>query len=153
EEEDQEQGDGIEFGKETKTQAREDKKDNFDWDEDILSYYTCSNTNINKSQKKGFMELYQHHRVIIKTRHTENMFGVRFIPGTDDRLLCSGAMDSKICLNSLDYQTTLSTFSCHHNRVKDVQICPMSPKLFYSVSEDGTVRRFDIRMKYKCKWF
>ena len=43
-----------------------------------------------------------------------------------------------------DVQTT--TFNCHKGRVKEIQIHPEEPHLFWSVSEDGSVRQYDIRL-------
>ena len=85
----------------------------------------------------------------IQTDHIHNLFGVRFIPGTSDRLLCTGSMDKLVQIQSVDRQRTLKTWRIHNDRVKDVQITPRQPFVFYSVSEDGTIRRFDIRCHYK----
>ncbi|GBF94894.1 hypothetical protein Rsub_08137 [Raphidocelis subcapitata] len=40
----------------------------------------------------------------------------------------------------------VTVFSCHDNRVKDVKVAPGEPHLFWSASEDGTVRQFDTRL-------
>jgi WD40 repeat protein len=48
--------------------------------------------------------------------------------------------------NSLiaDVQTT--HFNCHRGRIKEIQVQPEEPSLFWSVSEDGTVRQYDLRV-------
>jgi len=48
--------------------------------------------------------------------------------------------------NSLvaDVQTT--HFNCHRGRIKEIQVQPEEPSLFWSVSEDGTVRQYDVRV-------
>jgi WD40 repeat protein len=43
--------------------------------------------------------------------------------------------------------THTQTFSCHTDRVKDVEVCLHEPSLFWSCGEDGTVRQFDIRIR------
>ena len=42
--------------------------------------------------------------------------------------------------------THTQTFSCHVDRVKDVEVSGHEPSLFWSCSEDGTVRQYDIRL-------
>eukprot|EP01084_Bolivina_argentea_P277696 474203_1 len=100
-------------------------------------YYTKNKNDINKSVCN------------IQTDHIHNLFGVRFIPGTNDRYLCTGSMDKLVQIQSVDRQRTIKNYQIHTDRVKDVQITPKQPFIFYSVSEDGTIRRFDIRMEYK----
>jgi len=85
----------------------------------------------------------------IHTEHHHNLFGVRFIPGTNDRFLCTGSMDKLVQIQSVDRQRTIKNYELHSDRVKDVQVTPRHPFIFYSVSEDGTIRRFDIRVHYK----
>eukprot|EP01083_Nonionella_stella_P316678 1149530_1 len=85
----------------------------------------------------------------IQTDHIHNLFGVRFIPGTCDRFLCTGSMDKLVQIQSIERQCTIKNYEIHSDRVKDVQITPRHPFIFYSVSEDGTIRRFDIRLEYK----
>lgn len=48
--------------------------------------------------------------------------------------------------NSLiaDVQTT--QFNCHRGRIKEIQVHPEEASLFWSVSEDGTVRQYDLRV-------
>eukprot|EP01084_Bolivina_argentea_P016287 30502_1 len=60
----------------------------------------------------------------IQTDHHHNLFGVRFIPGTSDRLLCTGSMDKFVQIQSMDRQRTIKNYQIHSDRVKDVQITP-----------------------------
>ncbi|ETO16658.1 hypothetical protein RFI_20680, partial [Reticulomyxa filosa] len=127
---------------------------NKEQNEGIYEYYMSERGKERAKKKtKGWMELNTCGNVLISTLHSENILGVRFIPGTNDRLLCSGGMDGLCCVHSLDHKTTINSYFCHFNCVKDVQVSPLLPMLFFSVCEDGTVRRFDLRMKYKCRWF
>jgi len=49
-------------------------------------------------------------------------------------------------------QTTTTTeslttsYTCHQGRVKDVEVSPDSPHLFWSAAEDGAIRQFDTRI-------
>lgn len=106
----------------------------------------------------------------IATEHASNIFGVQFLPSSGGKTLISGAMDSTVQLHHLDaepetkfrypsavgrpagvgrdcVEVTPRTeiFSCHRERVKDVEIDNGSPHLFWSVSEDGTIRQYDVR--------
>ncbi|WPT13229.1 WD and tetratricopeptide repeats protein 1 [Picochlorum sp. SENEW3] len=46
-----------------------------------------------------------------------------------------------------DYPLAEHTFfSCHTDRVKDVEVSQADPNMFWSASEDGTVRQYDYRM-------
>ena len=113
----------------------------------------------------------------IGTEHASNIFGVQFLPHSGDQILISGAMDTMVQLHRLDappetkfcYPSALDTsasstlgpqatncvevspgtivFSCHQGRVKDVEVDENSPHLFWSASEDGTIRQYDIRCK------
>ena len=39
-----------------------------------------------------------------------------------------------------------TSYTCHQGRVKDVEVSPDSPHLFWSAAEDGTIRQFDTRL-------
>ncbi|KAF6262611.1 hypothetical protein COO60DRAFT_599677 [Scenedesmus sp. NREL 46B-D3] len=39
-----------------------------------------------------------------------------------------------------------TVFHCHKSRVKEVEVCPREPHLFWSAGEDGTVRQYDMRL-------
>lgn len=57
----------------------------------------------------------------------------------------TGAGDSKIRVHDIDKKETLDIFSCHLGRVKRLATDPTEPFIFWSASEDGTIRQFDIR--------
>jgi len=46
---------------------------------------------------------------------------------------------------SVAADSSTKSFACHRGRVKDVEVEPHNPHLFWSASEDGTVRQFDVR--------
>eukprot|EP01083_Nonionella_stella_P090061 251589_1 len=105
----------------------------------------------------------------IESNHSSNIFGVRFIPGTCDRQLVTGAMDSDVRIHDISGHVLSHTemnsrssnrqssgsacvrvFHCHCSRVKDVATCEHVPFVCWSASEDGTCRRFDLREKHVC---
>jgi len=113
----------------------------------------------------------------ISTNHHANIFGVQFLPFSGDQILISGAMDRQVQLHRLDdkpenkfrsrvdlrasegaesEQTDVhpatTVFNCHKGRVKDVEVSEECPSLFWSVSEDGTLRQFDIRSRRVDVW-
>ncbi|KAK9863498.1 hypothetical protein WJX84_002533 [Apatococcus fuscideae] len=107
----------------------------------------------------------------METHHQANIFGVKFLPCSGSSKIVTGAMDYTVQLHQLDaspdtkqtpirstrprrqapdasstpvaVHTTL--YSCHKARVKDVEVEPQNPHLFWSASEDGFVRQYDIR--------
>ncbi|CAG9464325.1 unnamed protein product [Pedinophyceae sp. YPF-701] len=54
-----------------------------------------------------------------------------------------GGPGPETAVPALSAKTT--TFRCHDHRVKGVATSPTEPDMFWSVSEDGTVRQFDLR--------
>eukprot|EP00803_Ostreobium_quekettii_P007036 evm.model.scf_447EXC.1 EVM.evm.TU.scf_447EXC.1 scf_447EXC:3250-9777(-) len=100
----------------------------------------------------------------LHTQHDANIFGVHFLPCTGDRMVVSGSMDHTVNLHRLDslkaearadwaprgrgageVDPRTTVYACHRGRVKDVEVEPMNPHNFWSVSEDGTIRQFDVR--------
>uniref|UniRef100_A0A0G4HF09 Uncharacterized protein n=1 Tax=Chromera velia CCMP2878 TaxID=1169474 RepID=A0A0G4HF09_9ALVE len=97
----------------------------------------------------------------IATGHSANVFGVCFLG--DDKV-ATGAMDSEVRLNFLqrpslvpsDAATSARTpsapsrvYSCHDSRVK--HLAPetgTNPSVWWSASEDGTLRQFDERERH-----
>lgn len=119
----------------------------------------------------------------VETLHTQNIFGVGFLPRSAASLIVTGSMDGSVQLHRLErgavYHTPrdrdlagrrasldgagspalgptfrapqqvgthTQTFSCHIDRVKDIEVSRHEPSLFWSCSEDGTVRQYDIRL-------
>ncbi|GJQ14150.1 hypothetical protein GpartN1_g5941.t1 [Galdieria partita] len=80
----------------------------------------------------------------IETGHDRNIFGLRFIPCTNDRLLASGAMDCTVRVTSLDGGME-KLFEMHEDRVKTIDVEKRNPNLIFSASEDGRVYQIDLR--------
>lgn len=113
--------------------------------------------------------------LVLPTLHDANIFGVQFLP-FNDSMLVTGSWDGTVQLHTLDKGSSNSNdtqpfhssrnvagageeleciapahtvkFSCHHSRVKQVEVCPAEAHLFWSGSEDGTVRQFDTRLPF-----
>uniref|UniRef100_A0A0K2TAQ6 WD and tetratricopeptide repeats protein 1like [Oryzias latipes] n=1 Tax=Lepeophtheirus salmonis TaxID=72036 RepID=A0A0K2TAQ6_LEPSM len=83
------------------------------------------------------------------TEHNGNIFSVKFLPFSGDRILATGAGDNHINVFDIDKSKTLHNFSNHSRRVKRLEVIPDSPDTFLSASEDGTVMLFDIRAPVK----
>ena len=106
---------------------------------------------------------------VVPTLHTQNIFGVGFLPRSHGELLVTGSMDGTVQLHRLErggvqcgfggergrsspvspreVGTHTQTFACHMDRVKDIEVSRHEPSLFWSCSEDGTVRQYDVRMR------
>ncbi|KAK4536417.1 hypothetical protein CDCA_CDCA08G2442 [Cyanidium caldarium] len=76
--------------------------------------------------------------------HTANIFDVKFLPESADRIIVSCAGDHQIRISDLESQR-IRAISCHTGRVKKLATIPSMPNVFLSASEDGTVRQFDLR--------
>ncbi|CAK4099396.1 unnamed protein product [Aphanomyces euteiches] len=86
-------------------------------------------------------------RHVIETGHSMNIFGVCFIPDTNDHVVASGGMDCEVRLHYAPFRLEGSKLiATHRERVKDVVASNGVPKVFWSGAEDGLVRQFDIRM-------
>jgi DDB1- and CUL4-associated factor 8 len=102
------------------------------------------------------------------TGHTANIFCARFVPGSDNRRVVSCAGDNQIRVfdlnqsHALPSQSTSSSFrtnsaalppyrvyDAHDGRTKKIAFDSERPdSIFFSASEDGTVRMFDIRTPF-----
>ena len=85
---------------------------------------------------------------VIDSGHQFNIFGVDFLG--DPKFICSGAMDKLVFAHELNNPDFRKAFSCHTRRVKQVLADPMSLSVFWSASEDGTLRQFDLRERHVC---
>lgn len=101
----------------------------------------------------------------IETGHSANIFGVKPMPQSGDRIIVTGAMDGEVRLHSIDrdvlpkyggfHRSTFhgvkrSDFKSellykHRGRVKNVETSPSEPDLLWSSGEDGYIRQYDIR--------
>lgn len=83
------------------------------------------------------------------TGHTANVFTVKFLPHSGDRILITGAADSKVHVHDLSVKETIHMFGDHTNRVKRIATAPMWPNTFWSAAEDGVIRQYDLRENSK----
>lgn len=111
----------------------------------------------------------------VDTPHTANIFGVQFMPRSDDKVLVSGAMDGSVFIhrlestpsrqlerpskplapvmgnheeatpNCVEAESRSGLICTHGGRVKDVEVDESLPSVVWSVGEDGTVRQSDLR--------
>ncbi|KAH7464804.1 WD and tetratricopeptide repeats protein 1 [Phytophthora ramorum] len=91
---------------------------------------------------------YEQHkqRLAIETGHQLNIFAVCFVPGTDDHVLASGAMDNDVRVHYAPFREDSSkVFRVHKDRVKDIGTSWAVPKVFWTAAEDGLVYQFDLR--------
>uniref|UniRef100_A0A8C1VAZ0 WD and tetratricopeptide repeats 1 n=1 Tax=Cyprinus carpio TaxID=7962 RepID=A0A8C1VAZ0_CYPCA len=72
-----------------------------------------------------------------------------FLPHSEDRILITGAADTKVHVHDLTAKETTHMFSDHTNRVKRIAAAPMWPNTFWSAAEDGFIRQYDLRESSK----
>ncbi|EQC39666.1 hypothetical protein SDRG_03095 [Saprolegnia diclina VS20] len=85
-------------------------------------------------------------RHTIATGHSMNIFGVCFVPGTNDHVVASAGMDCEVRLHHAPFRPQGSELlASHRGRVKDLAASHLVPHVFWSGGEDGVVRQFDIR--------
>lgn len=95
----------------------------------------------------------------IPTKHRGNIFGVKFLPHTQDALIVSCAADRDIFIYDInqssrslasartgDLPTPVHSIHSHTNRVKRLETSQTEPFLFWSCGEDGVVIEHDIRV-------
>ncbi|KAI1308657.1 WD and tetratricopeptide repeats protein 1 [Halotydeus destructor] len=87
----------------------------------------------------------------VSTGHVGNIFSVKYIPGTSDNTVASGAADCNIRVHDLDTRSTSSVCSCHLGRVKRLATAPSVPFVFWSAAEDGLILQFDTRIAHSCQ--
>ena len=73
---------------------------------------------------------------------------IQFLPHSGDRILITGAADTKVHVHDLSVKETIHMFSDHTNRVKRIATAPMWPNTFWSAAEDGIIR-FTFKLKLK----
>lgn len=105
----------------------------------------------------------------ISSLHTNNIFGVSFLPQSNSSSLVTGGLDSCVSLHRITEaggtleQMHVSTsgregrgepdqlvahtakFKCHLASVNDIEVSQHDPNLAWSASTDSTVRQFDFR--------
>lgn len=100
----------------------------------------------------------------VPTLHTNNVFGISFLPQSNSSTLVTGSLDSCVSLHRIaeaggaleaagDSRTEVhhivahtATFRCHEACVNDVEVSQHEPNLAWSASSDGSIRQFDFRM-------
>jgi len=81
--------------------------------------------------------------------HQANIFGARFLTNSGDTKLVS--CDAAGLIRLVDVERNVkSRFTCNGGVTFEVVPDPLSPHLFFSCGEDGTVRMFDLRLKQAC---
>ncbi|XP_028837533.1 WD and tetratricopeptide repeats protein 1 isoform X3 [Denticeps clupeoides] len=93
---------------------------------------------------------FRHKKLItMHTGHAANIFSVKFLPHSGDRILVTGAADTKVHVHDVTAKETIHMFSDHTNRVKRIATAPMWPSNFWSAAEDGIIRQYDLRESSK----
>uniref|UniRef100_A0AAV1V211 WD and tetratricopeptide repeats protein 1 n=1 Tax=Peronospora matthiolae TaxID=2874970 RepID=A0AAV1V211_9STRA len=88
----------------------------------------------------------QKQQQVIETGHQLNIFAVRFVPGTDDHVLATGAMDHDVRIHYAPFHDSSSrVYRVHRDRVKDIGTSWAVPRVFWTAAEDGIVYQFDLR--------
>ncbi|GAB6027757.1 WD and tetratricopeptide repeats [Chamberlinius hualienensis] len=86
----------------------------------------------------------------IQTGHHGNIFSVKFVPGTNDATVVSGAADCQIRTYDVNSKEELNVCSCHIGRIKRLATLPQVPHMFWSAAEDGMIMQFDLRTRHSC---
>ena len=86
----------------------------------------------------------------LQSGHQGNIFSVKFIPDSNDNILCSGAADCKVRVHDLNSCETTLSCCCHMGRVKRLAVANNSPSMFWSGAEDGLVLQYDLRERHRC---
>ncbi len=64
---------------------------------------------------------------------------------------CAG--DTQVRVHDFEKKATIYVFNCHSRRVKRLESIHTEPFVFWSASEDGTIRQFDIRCPQHVRLF
>ncbi|KAK7019403.1 WD and tetratricopeptide repeat protein [Halocaridina rubra] len=86
----------------------------------------------------------------LPTGHRGNIFSVKFLPQSEDRVVISGAGDGRIEVREVETGDVTQLCTCHCERVKRIATVPTLPNAFFSASEDGTVMLYDMRAPHTC---
>lgn len=87
--------------------------------------------------------------VTLPTGHTQNIFGLTFLPTAFDRIItvAGDGLAKFIQIRDNGTPTVVRTWSGHRDRVKRVETEPFNPNIFFTASEDGSVGEFDLRLE------
>ncbi|CAF1250023.1 unnamed protein product [Rotaria magnacalcarata] len=91
----------------------------------------------------------------VHSGHRENIFSAKFLPETNDRRVVSCSGDGIIFHTNFDRPNNSHSnegcFTCHGAATAyEVRVIPQTPNLFFSCSDDCTVRLYDLRTKSNC---
>ncbi|CAG2161831.1 unnamed protein product [Oppiella nova] len=94
---------------------------------------------------------FRHRRVhSLQSGHQGNIFSVKFVPKTNDNIVCSGAADCRVKVHDMTGSETILVCCCHLGRVKRLAVAPDVPHMFWSAAEDGLVLQYDLRERHRC---
>ncbi|XP_067628800.1 WD and tetratricopeptide repeats protein 1 [Eurosta solidaginis] len=87
----------------------------------------------------------------IPTKHSGNIFSVKFLPRHNNALIATAAADRYIYVFDVNrHNEAILSCSCHVARVKRLATAPDSPFVFWSAGEDGGVLQLDTREQHRC---
>ncbi|XXQ31681.1 WD domain, G-beta repeat [Plasmodiophora brassicae] len=86
-------------------------------------------------------------RNVIQTDHGHNIFGVRFLDRSGS-MMATGANCSTVCISAFD--RTIARYTCHKEAVSEIEQPPDQLSVFWSSSEDATIRQWDARTMPEC---
>ncbi|XP_039288976.1 WD and tetratricopeptide repeats protein 1-like isoform X2 [Nilaparvata lugens] len=86
----------------------------------------------------------------IETGHHGNIFSVKFLPYSNDRILVTGAGDCQLLVHDVNERGPISICTCPMGRVKRLATSPNVPHIFWSAAEDGVIRQYDVRSPHYC---
>lgn len=82
-------------------------------------------------------------RATLAPGHESNVFGVTFMPHTNNSFVASAGFDHQVRYTSVETGSS-TLWTCHQDSVK--MVTAASPHVFISASIDGTARQFDARI-------
>ncbi|KAJ3389903.1 hypothetical protein HDU84_008149 [Entophlyctis sp. JEL0112] len=85
----------------------------------------------------------------VPSGHTANIFSARFMSPASDSKLVSCALDGIVAYHEVDPRVC-GLFKCHSDLTYEVLPDPLSPQVFFSCSDDGTVNQYDLRIASSC---
>lgn len=85
----------------------------------------------------------QKSEVTLMTMHQGNIFSVKFMPDSSDRVVASGAADGRICVYHIRENAVEGSpywrCKCHTQRVKRLATVAEHPSMLWSGAEDGRI--------------
>lgn len=87
-------------------------------------------------------------RAQVNTLHEGNIFSVKFLPKSQNRIIATAAGDYRVCVTDVETSATTHNITAHMGRVKRLAVAEDSPGLLWSAAEDGTIMQWDTREKY-----